>query len=160
MDSIKDNVLKAIESGQVKMRPRWQFMLNAALLLLGTIIILCSAVYLISFIFFTEDGFHGMQTIYSLPWLIVAAAIIFIVILEILVRKYSFAHRKPLLYITIGIVVFVLLAGFLVYLTRFHDRLADRAYNDDLPFGGGIYRRYDPRPHPDDDAPPFAPRHK
>lgn len=151
--SVKNNILSAIESGKIMMRPRWHFVLRAALFLLGTILVALTLLYLSSFIFFSLHqsgawffprlGFRGLGLFFiSLPWLLILVGIIFIIVLEVLVKKYSFSYRKPLLYSTIGIIIFVLLGGFVIAKTSLHPGLFENARNNQLPFGGGLYRQF------------------
>ncbi len=152
MTDIKDNILKAIEAGKVSMRPRWHFVLQAALLLIGTVLAVLALVYLVSFIFYISGQRHGLgELLSSLPWLLLLLAAVFIVILEILVRKYSFAYRKPMLYTVFLILALVIVSGFLIARTSFHRNLFDRAHRGELPFGGPFYRHYEPRPFGHDD---------
>jgi len=51
-NSIKADVLKAIKDGQVKMRPKWQFITKAALLIVGVVLVALTILYLVSFIVF------------------------------------------------------------------------------------------------------------
>jgi hypothetical protein len=152
-NSIKDRVLQAIATGRVAMRPRWHFVLRAGLLVVGTILAALSVLYLVSFIFFVlrenrlwfvpAFGLRGWGVFFSsLPWLLLLLAALFILLLEILVRKYSFAFRKPLLYSTLGIVVLVLVGGFGLEETRIHHGLLEQARQNNLPIAGGFYRAY------------------
>ncbi|MBU4141685.1 hypothetical protein KKE99_02325, partial [Patescibacteria group bacterium] len=50
--SIKESILSVIKSGQVKMRPRWHFVLKTALAAFGVIILVLTVLYLASFIIF------------------------------------------------------------------------------------------------------------
>jgi hypothetical protein len=156
-NSIKDSVARAIEAGKVKMRPRWHFLLSAGLLFVGTILVVFTLVYLSSFAIFIFQqtpgpgpgmGARGLGVyLTSLPWIIILIAIIFLIILELLVRRYSFAYRKPLLYTILGIIVLIFLVSLLVAQTPFHKNLYDRAERDNLPFGNKFYRNFGPRPH-------------
>src|ERR1041385_3423472 len=152
-DSIKNKVLGAIEQGKVKMKPRWHFVLQATLLVLGTFLAVLALVYLVSFIFFalhqtgiihsTEFGFRGVGVfLVSLPWLLILLSVVFIVVLEILVRKYSFSYRRPLLYTIFGIILLVLVSGFVVAQTSFHRHLFLQAWDDNLPVVRGFYRTF------------------
>lgn len=160
-DSIKNNVIKAIQDGKVAMRPKWHFILNAGLLFIGTVLALLALVYLVSFIIFAQSVSHNVtEMLETLPWIVVFLAVVFIIIVEILVRRYSFSYRKPLLYTTLGILALVVLTGFIISRTGLHDDLSDRAHRGELPFGGEIYRRYDhrlprfPVPQPDSEIYP------
>ncbi len=145
---IKENILAAISSGRVTMRPRWHFVLRAVLLVLGVTLAALAVLYLGSFIAFSlrqtgvwlAPGFgsHGWFVFFrSLPWLLIGGAILFLVVLEVLVRRFSFAHREPLIYLTIGILA-VAIAGsvFIIPLQRAAFRAARR---DHMPFPGQFY---------------------
>lgn len=152
-NSIKDEVLKSIQEGRVSMKPRWHFVLRAVLLLSGVLLAVLALLYLVSFVIFVlhetgawfvpSFGLHGLaEFLVSVPWLIVLVAIIFLVILEILVRRYAFAYRKPLLITILGVLAVVLAGGFVLAQTSFHRALFDSAREEHLPFGGGFYLQY------------------
>lgn len=135
------------------MRPKWHFVFKAFLAAIGVIILLLALLYLASFILFIlrqtgvlfvlvfgSPGWHAFFV--SLPWLLIFLLFVFIVILEILVRRYSFAYRQPLLYSAIGIVIFVLIGGYIVAVTPLHGRLFMEAERNKLPFVGQFYREY------------------
>jgi hypothetical protein len=68
---------------------------------------------------------------------------LFLVILEILVRRYSFAYRWPLLYSALAIVSAVLIGGFAVAKTPMHPHLIDYEKGDGHLCCGGMYRDMD-----------------
>jgi hypothetical protein len=151
--SIKDQVMEAIKRGQVKMRPRWHFVLRASLFFTGLTIVSMALVYLASFIIFFFQrtgaisvpvfGFRGIISfLFSLPWLLILFGIIFVVLLELLIRRYSFAYRRPLLYSLLGIIVFASLVGFVVSKTSLHRGFFARAQERKLPIAGPLYRHY------------------
>lgn len=155
-NSIHDNILKAIETGKVTMKPRWHFVVRASLLIVGIILVSLSLVYLASFIVFIlrqtgvlfvpEFGLHGINVfLMATPWLLVLIALVFIALLQILIKKYSFGYGRPLMYSAIGIMVLVVLAGYLVERTSLHQRLFRQAENQNLPFAGGLYRQFGER---------------
>jgi hypothetical protein len=152
-NSIRDNILKSIEAGTVTMKPKWHFVLQAVLLVAGIVLAVLALLYLISFIIFILHqtgawfvpgfGLSGVnEFLISFPWLIVLVAIIFIVLLEILVRRYSFGYQKPLLYTTVGILALVTVGGFVVAATPLHRSLFDSARLEHLPIGGGFYKQF------------------
>lgn len=152
-NAIRDRVLEAIKSDQVKMRPKWHFILKAVFAAVGGIILLLSIVYLASFIFFILRqtgvifvpifGFRGWYAfLVSIPWLLVLLLLIFIVLLEILARHYSFAYRRPLIYFAIVVLLFVIIGGYIVATTHFHDRMFRYSQRHRLPFAGQMYRGY------------------
>ena len=66
----------------------------------------------------------------------------FVIILEILVRRYSFAYRRPLLYSVAGVTLLVIVGGYVVAGTSFHGRMFRYAERNELPLVGGFYREY------------------
>jgi hypothetical protein len=152
-NKIEEQVLTAIESGRVKMRPRWQFVLQAALLGIGAVMLLFVLLYLVSFILFVlhqngawfvpNFGAPGWFALFRrLPWVLIGLSAIFIIILEVLVRRYSFAYRRPLLASALGIVGVVLIGGVVIAATPFHARLFDSARHNGLSVIGSMYRGF------------------
>ena len=153
--SLREYVLGVIERGEVKMRPKWHFAFRAALYATGGIVLLLILIYLVSFIAFVlrqtgvlfepSFGSRGWFAFFgSLPWILVLLSAAFIVILEILVRRYAFAYRRPLLYTALAIILIAIAGGTLVSQTRLHGRLFQYAREDRLPvpFAGRMYRGF------------------
>lgn len=157
-NSIQQNVLKAISAGKVKMRPKWIFVFHTALLVVGTILIALTVLYLASLIIFILRqtgvlhvpgfGLHGINTFFaSAPWILILIAIVFIILLQVLIKKYSFGYGRPLLYSAFGIILLVVVGGLLVEKTSVHRQLFMRAENHNLPMAGGLYRLFGERDH-------------
>ncbi len=151
--TIRENIIEKIKSGEVHMRPRWHFILKTLLAVVGITIIVLALLYLISFSLFilrqngvwfiTVFGSRGIGRFFaSLPWVIIISGVVFVAILEILARRYSFVYRKPLLYSLIGIVVIVLAGGFFVSRVGIHEKFFRLAEEKRLPIGGALYERY------------------
>lgn len=150
---MQKRVLEAIRAGQVKMRPKWHFILKAILAALGGALLLIAVLYLTSFILFISRqtgvlfmpifGVKGWHVFFaSLPWLLIVLLLVFILVLEILVKRYSFAYRRPLLYSAVGIVLFTIAGGYIIAATSLHGRLFKSAERGELPFAGRFYREY------------------
>ncbi len=156
-NSIYRDIQKSIESGRVCMRPRWHFILRAGLSAVGAVLVFLTLLYLTSFILFAlrESGvlfvpafgrFGWWVFLLSLPWVLIIFILFFILLLEIMVRRYAFAYRRPLLYSAIGIMVLVASGGFVVAATPLHHRMVRLAERRDLPLAGPMYHHYrDPR---------------
>lgn len=151
--NIKDNILSAIESGKVSMKPRWYFIVKGILLVVGTLFAFLSLVYLISFIFFILKqtglwfvpgfGFGLMREIlFDFPWLLVFMAVLLIVLLQFLVKKYSFSYGRPLIYSVVLVVCLVMLLGFAVSITSIHANFFLQAQNNNLPAASKFYKQY------------------
>jgi len=153
MIAVRDHILDAVKAGQVKMRPRWHFILQSILTVLGLVIGILAVMYLVSFavfvlrqtgvLFVPSFGYRGYFVfLRSMPWLLILLAIFFVAILEILTRRYSFAYRRPLLYTIIGIVAFTFIGGALVGLTSFHGRLSHYAEQQEVPVASELYELF------------------
>ncbi|HJV33041.1 MAG TPA: hypothetical protein VJ694_03370, partial [Patescibacteria group bacterium] len=110
-------------------------------------------VYLLSFIIFamrengawyvTPFGLRGLRAfLMAAPWVLILVALAILAILEVLVRRFSFAYRRPLLYSVLGVLALVTLSSFAVARTPLHASLMRDADRRQLPIGGGFYRGY------------------
>lgn len=153
IQSIREGVLSVIKSGKINMRPKWYFVLKTVLCVIGGTMLLLSALYLVSFIFFflvqsgvwdaPVYGFFGWYIfLRSLPWLLIGFFALFVFVLEILVRHFAFAYRRPLLYSACGILFVVLAGGYVVAATPLHMKLFLYAEKHPLPVAGPMYRQY------------------
>lgn len=152
-NQIKEKILETIEAGKVTMKPRWHFVLRTVVLALGAVILFLALLYLVSFIFFI-DRFTGLsfapgygthewyEFFTSLPWLLILLAAIFVILLELLVRRYSAAYRNPLIYSLLGIVLLVIGGGVLISQTPLHIRLFHQARRNQLPVAGPFYMQF------------------
>ena len=146
-------VQEKIQSGKLKMKPKAFFVLKSTLYIVGTLLILCFTLYLVSFIFFilrangimdlSRFGFRGFGIILvSLPWFLIILTLILVIVLEILGKHFSFVYRWPLMYSLLGVVLVVLTFGALVGQSRIHYSVLTRAEDRSLPFAGSMYRHY------------------
>lgn len=153
-ETIKENILATIKSGQVKMRPRWHFFLKAVLATLGAIILFLFVLYLASFIIFIlrQTGVlfvpaFGMQGWFAffthLPVFLIFLLIIFVAVLELLVRHYAFAYRRPLLYSALVIFVLAVAGALAIANTSFHRDISKQTEKDAASLTGKFYRDYE-----------------
>ena len=151
--SIHDSVMASIDSGQIKMKPHWHFVTKGVLLVTGVALAALALVYISSFIIFMLHqtgvwytpgfGSRGIQEfLVHLPWLLIGLAILFMILLQYLVKRFAFSYGQPLLYSAIAIIILVLAGGFIVSLTPVHRGLMQQAQDDHLPFAGGIYKQF------------------
>jgi hypothetical protein len=151
--SIKEIVLDKIKKGEVKMRPKAHFVLKTILALSGAIILALFVLYLISFIAFALRaggmgslpgfGSRGLSSLLvSIPWLLILIAALLIVALEILVRRFAFSYRRPILYSVLTIIFLVFMGSFIINKTYLHPSLFQRAQEGRLPVAGEFYRDF------------------
>jgi hypothetical protein len=153
MGSISDKVFNKIKKEQIKMRPKIYFILRAVLVASLTLLVAFFVLFLVSFILFNlrasgvwflpRFGFPVIGIfIKSLPWLLILIAIILIVVLEILVKRFSFAYRRPILYSILVIIILAFLGSFVISKTHLHPDFFWKAQERRLPMMGGFYRGF------------------
>jgi hypothetical protein len=149
----KDKIIQSIRSGTLKIRPRWHFILKSILLVSGVVLILIGLVSLFSFIIFILNqtglwfvprfGFRGVETfLISLPWILIFTSLIFIVSFEILIRKYRFGYKRPLMYSILAVISFAAIGGLALASTSVHSEFYKRARRGQLPLVGSMYRAF------------------
>ena len=148
---IAEKVLGKIKNDQIKMRSKARFVLKGVLIILGIFLVFFFTLYLISFIIFalrasgvwylSGFGFYGFRTaLVLLPWLLILIAIVALIILEILVKHFSFVYHRPIFYSILGVVIFTLLGSFIIDKAQFHSCLFQKAQEERLPVMGKFYR--------------------
>lgn len=152
-NNVEGKALLAIENGQVKMRPKWQFLVRSILLVISAILSLLAILFLASFILFVLRqsglwfapgfGLSGFGIFFrSLPWVLILLVIILVILLEYLVRKYSFGYGRSLFISMLAILLIALTGGIILEMTPLHRDLFVSAHNNQLPFGGIFYQHY------------------
>lgn len=150
---LEESILESIKAGRLTMRPQWYFALRTSLLALGALLLFITLLYFVSFIVFylRETGalyapqFPGtgiMTILRALPWIFVAISALFIIVLQVLVRRYSFGYRRPILYSLILLVGVLGAGGLLV--APLHLSLFRSAQSRKLPIAGPLYRGFMP----------------
>jgi len=151
--SIKERVLEEIKSGRIKIRPKFYFVLKTVLLAVGFFMAGALVLFLISFISFhlrasgiwylPGFGPRGWGIYLRLmPWFLILAGLILILILEILAKRFSFVWRRPIIYSLLAIILIALIGGFIIERTPFHSGLFSQARQGKLPFAGPVYREF------------------
>ncbi len=147
---VGEEIMSAIKSGDVKMRPRWYFMLRGALAILAITIVILAAVFFISFVVFflrkTGEWFvpmFGLQGWYAiftgLPWVLVCLSGIFVVMLAILAQRYPFGYQWPLFYSVLGAFFLVGSMSFLFIRTSFYRTFFDSSIPREIPLLSEYY---------------------
>lgn len=150
--SVPANILKKIKSGQVKMLPRWHFVLKSFLLLFGILISALFALYCLSFIVFILDTEIGSLPIrggrgagiffHLLPWLLLLLSGIFIFIIQKLVKKYGFSYKNPIIYTIIGVIILAFSGSVFISYTGFHKKLSQISQEQNIPVFNSLYEHY------------------
>jgi hypothetical protein len=153
MDNKPKNILANIESGELKKRPKWQFVLQTCLIALGEAVLFAVAIFLISFVFellvsanfsfFPHVAGQGFGFYLQMfPWVPVFGGLLLIIILGFIFNKYSFVYRKPLIYLLLGIIAVIAVATFIIHITSFHDRFYRYTTQHRFPIIRQFYGQY------------------
>lgn len=146
---LKEDVLSAIAKGKVTMRPHWHFVLKTALLIIGSVLVFCTLVFLVSFMLFMMRrsgilfvpafGLRGWYALLrDLPWILIGLSIIFLILLELLVQRYAFAYRRPLLYSVFSIIVVSTLLS--TFASPLHNQFSLYVERNNVPGAQYFYR--------------------
>jgi len=125
-------IIEEIKKKEIKMRPRWHFILRSILIIALGIIISIIALYLLSFILFSFRPF---------PWLPFVFLLIFIISLEYLLKELKIVYRKPIIYSLLIIIFLLFMLGSVLNRVNFHERMERR----NLPGTRQFYKRYPKR---------------
>lgn len=150
---IEEKITDLIEQGKIKMKPRWYFVLKSILKILFFIVGFLIVLYFSSFlvlVFKEKVAFGGYpgsflawsKFIFSLPWLIFLFSLGMLLVLEILVRKYSFVYKKPIAYTLFVLVFFVVLFSFVMAKIDRQNRIPRWGEDPRVPVFGPMHRYY------------------
>lgn len=145
--------LDKIKKGEVKMRPKLYFVLKIFLWAIGIILVFIAGVYLTDLLFLVLHksglwfipgfGPRGMMLfLRNFPWILLLITLIFIILLEILIRRFSVAYKRPLIYSILAVVVLVVLTGFFIQKSSFNRHIIQRAEEGRLPMTHHFYTHY------------------
>ncbi len=162
---LTEKIINKIKVGEVKMKPKIYFILKTVFIVLSIVVAALFVLFLTSFIFFSlragagpelktvrPGGLmpgHGLKGMFifirSLPWLLIIACLLLIAIMEIMVKKFSFTYRKPILYSLIIIIALVLSVSWFVSRTGFHQNIFLKSQKVPWPVIENFYQRRLPR---------------
>ena len=120
--NVASDVMVKIKTGDVKMRPKYYFILGSAILGIGLGMLLVISIFTVSIISFhlrfhgSLDFLHfgsmGIRPFWAnFPWIFVIVAVIAVAAGIKLVKRYDFSYKKSLVGIAIGIITLVLTIG-------------------------------------------------
>ncbi len=157
-NNLQQNILEKIKAGEISMRSKKYFMAHLILLIVLAVLVLLTSSFLISFILFSIHvsgrffllgfGWRGFIVFFmTFPWLMLFVDAIFIGLLELLLKRFKFGYRAPLVYTLGGVVVVTLLAGIVINQTPLHNKIYRLDQRGPLPVIGSFYTRIQRPPH-------------
>lgn len=150
-EDMRGRILGIIRERHLEMQPRWHFVLRGALAAGGAVVALLCGSYLVSLVVFLmrHNGAWFVPSFGARGWLVLLLSLpralmiligLLILMLEILVQRYSFAYRRPLLVSAVALAGLVLLSGIIAGLMPLHGSIARLSAERRVPFIGGMYR--------------------
>lgn len=155
--TLSDKVVGEIKGGQVKMKPKFNFIFKAVFFDVTLLFAFLASVFLISFILFVVHG-NGTWFLFgfgwpgikiflaSFPWILAMIALVLLVFMELLIHRLGFAYRRPLIISLVGVLCVGLAAGIFVAITPLHEGAFQSAQESTLPVAGAMYRNYGAMP--------------
>ncbi len=148
--SIREYVIEAVKCGDVKMRPKWHFVVQAIIAIIGGIILALLVLFIASLIIFMLRqsgalfvpvfGLSGwLAFILALPWVLIFFCVALIIGFEILLRKYS--YKQPLVYSILGVAIITIVGGVALAQTSIHVRIGRFAQEKKIPLAAPLYRQ-------------------
>ncbi|OIP66543.1 MAG: hypothetical protein COV32_02480 [Candidatus Yonathbacteria bacterium CG10_big_fil_rev_8_21_14_0_10_43_136] len=120
---IKEKIISQIQSGDVKMKPKYYFVLGSLALACGIIGLTILSVFLVSVVAFSLRT-HGPMVVFrfeqllaTFPFGVVVVAIVCVGFGAWLLKKYDFSYKKNFQLLIVGFIVSVLFAGWLINYT-------------------------------------------
>lgn len=105
-----------ILSGEVKMKPKWYFVLGSAFWLTGAVGLFAGAIFIFNLILFLlrkrGPGIHRLELLLdSFPAWLPVVALICVVAGIILLKKYDFSYKKNFKLLIAGLIVAVVISA-------------------------------------------------
>lgn len=152
MNNLTDKILSKIKDRGLHMRPRWHFILQTVLVIIVCVLAFGLAVFLLSWIYFIlhangawllpafgRRGWFGFA--HSFPWLPAVAGLVLLLALALVLEKFRWVYRLPVLYIALAVLGLTVVFSLTVAQTPFH-----REFYRSAQKGGGLtgplYRGY------------------
>jgi hypothetical protein len=130
--NIQEEIMLKIKSGQVKMKPRWYFVLGSIAMVSGLAGLTIASVFLIGLISFSLRTHGPMGPIRfqimlnNFPLWAVGLATIGICVGVWMLKKYDFSYKKNFPLIIIGFILSIIIAGYIIDFVGINESLRRR----------------------------------
>ncbi len=119
--------MKKIDLGEIKMKPKWYFILGSIITFIGLVSTVVVSTFSIGLIRFSLRSHGPMgeykfdQIMANFPWWTLVLAILGLILGIWLIRKYDFSYKiKPWLIIT-GFILAIIIGGYIIDITGIND---------------------------------------
>ena len=143
--NLEKEIMTKIESGQIKMKPRWFFVVGSLATILGLVGLSVLSIFLVSLMSFSLRT-HGVmgeiryqEILSNFPWWAVLVAIGGLGAGLFILKRYDFSYKKNYLAFSLGVILAILVAGWLVDYVGL-----DKVWSNQEPMRK-LYQQYDGR---------------
>lgn len=125
-------IMDKIHQGQIKMRPKYYFIIGYILTILGVVFSFITSIFFIGLTRFMirshgpMAGYRLEQLLSSFSWWIPLLAILGLVFGILILRKYDFSYKINFKLFVIGLIASMLIAGFIIDMTGLNEFWARR----------------------------------
>jgi len=117
-----NEIIEKIKTKHIKMKPRWHFALKSVFLIALSLISLFLLLFITSFMF--RSGL--LTPLRGFAWMLLLFSVLFIALLEYLIKRYAISYRRPVIYSLLIIISLIFVFGIICNKTCFHDRIEKR----------------------------------
>jgi hypothetical protein len=150
MDMDEEKIIETIRSGKTKMRSRAYFFMQAALAALGAAFLFLLILFIVTFIIFVlqeNGGFFAANFgpagwsvfLSSLPWSIFLLSLALLLVLWLLLRRYSVVYHRPFLYTLLFLIVVISITAVFLFPSSIHGGIFRYASRNQMPVVAGVY---------------------
>jgi len=136
---VKKEITSKIKSGELKMKPKWYFVMGTALLFQGTLGAVLLGIFVANLCFYNlrnfgpfgylilgREGFNPFLA--TFPWRLLLIVGISLIIGFKLLRKYEFSYSRHSVYLFLMLMAAILIAGLLTDLAGFNERFRQNRF--------------------------------
>lgn len=130
--NIEDLVMDKVRSAEVRMKPKWYFVLGSVLAIVSLTALTIAAVFAtnLSIFLLRQHGPMGQwrleQMLNSLPWWIPILAILSAALSAWLLKRFDFSYRQNFPLILLGFIISIILAAFILDQSGLNDTWSRR----------------------------------
>jgi uncharacterized membrane protein HdeD (DUF308 family) len=113
--------LEKIKKGEIKMKPKWYFILGSILMLLGLVALTITVIFIFNFAFFLFYRHYGPMYQYRLnlilanfPWWIVLIGILGLLLGIKFLKEYDFSYKKNFVWIIVSYIFIIFVSAYLI----------------------------------------------
>ena len=148
--NLEKTVMGKIKLGQVRMKPKWFFIVGSLLMTIGLASLTVGAIFLANLTIFLirkkGPGYGRLSMMLtSFPWWIPVLAVLGVVLGVVLFKKYDFFYKKNFLLIVAGFIASIIIAAFAIDYLGLNDiwsrRGPMRRFYQQLEFKGGNFQK-------------------